>query len=94
MSKLKQISSSPFGYSEEVMAHKRWYSLNALSQRLSALPTQSARIQEAERLMRDALTLFAQLSSQKVSFDPMTTGPDHIQDWQNSLQEFRRLAGL
>ncbi|GAI96158.1 unnamed protein product, partial [marine sediment metagenome] len=59
----------------------------------SALPTQSARIQEAERLMRNALTLYAQLGSQNVYCNP-TTGPDHIREWQDSLKEFRSLAGL
>lgn len=80
-------------WTDEISCLAHWYSLNALSQRLSALPTQSARIQEAERLMQNALTLYVQLGSQNVSFDP-GTGPDHIREWQDSLQEFRALAGL
>lgn len=80
-------------WTDEISCLSHWYSLNALSQRLSALSTQSARIQKAERLMQDALTLFAQLGSQNVSFDPMT-GPNHIREWQDSLKEFRALAGL
>ena len=80
-------------WTDEVSCIAHWYSLNALSQRLSALSTQSARIREAERLMQNALTLYAQLGSQNVYFDP-TTGPDHIREWQDSLQEFRALAGL
>ena len=43
--------------------------------------------------MQNALTLYAQLGSQNVYFGP-TTGPDHIREWQDSLQEFRALAGL
>ena len=43
--------------------------------------------------MQNALTVYAQLGSQNVYFDP-TTGPDHIREWQDSLQEFRALAGL
>ncbi|MCC8985794.1 MAG: hypothetical protein V9G98_11635 [Candidatus Competibacter sp.] len=78
---------------DEISCLAHWYSLNALSQRLSALPTQLGRIQEAERLMQNALTLYTQLSSQNVSFDP-STGPNHIREWQDSLQEFRGLAGL
>lgn len=80
-------------WSDEISCLAHWYSLNALSQRLSALPTQSERIQEAERLMQNACTLYAQLASQNVSFDP-STGPDHIREWQDSLQEFRALVGL
>ena len=80
-------------WTDEVSCIAHWYSLNALSQRLSALSTQSARIREAERLMQNALTVYAQLGSQNVYFDP-TTGPDHIREWQDSLQEFRALAGL
>ena len=78
---------------DEISCLAHWYILNALSQRLSALPTQLGRIQEAERLMQNALTLYTQLSSQNVSFDP-STGPNHIREWQDSLQEFRGLAGL
>lgn len=80
-------------WSDEISCLAHWYSLNALSQRLSSLPTQSERIQEAERLMHNALTLYVQLGSQNVSFDP-STGPNHIREWQDSLQEFRSLAGL
>jgi len=80
-------------WTDEISCLAHWYSLNAISQRLLALPTQIARIQEAERLMQNALTLYAQLGSQNVSFSPMT-GPDHIREWQDSLQEFRALVGL
>jgi len=80
-------------WTDDVSCITHWYSLSALSQRLSALSTQNARIQEAERLMQNALTLYSQLGSQNVYFDP-TTGPDHIREWQDSLQEFRALAGL
>jgi hypothetical protein len=80
-------------WTDEVSCIAHWHSLNALSQRLSALSTQSARIREAEQLMQNALALYAQLDSQNVYFDP-TTGSDHILEWQDSLQEFKALAGL
>jgi hypothetical protein len=80
-------------WTDEISCLAHWYSLNAISQRLLGLPTQIARIQEAERLMQNALTLYAQLGSKNVSFNPMT-GPDHIREWQDSLQEFRALVGL
>lgn len=80
-------------WTDEISCLDHWYSLDALYQRLSALPTQTARIQEVERLMQNALTLYSQLGSQNVSFDP-STGPNHIREWQDSLREFRALAGL
>ena len=80
-------------WTDEISCLAHWYSLNAISQRLLALPTQIARIREAERLMQNALTLYAQLGSQNVSFSPMT-GPNQIREWQDSLQEFRALVGL
>lgn len=80
-------------WSGETACLAHWYSLNSLSKCISVLPTQSERIQEAEHLMRNALTLYAQLSSQNVSFDQLS-GPNHIREWQDSLQEFRGLAGL
>lgn len=86
-------ASGEASWTDEISCLAHWYSLNAISQRLSGLPTQIARIHEAERLMRNALTLYALLGSQNVSFSPMT-GPDHIREWQDSLQEFRALAGL
>jgi hypothetical protein len=80
-------------WSDEISCLAHWHGLNVLSHRLSALPTQPARIQEAERLMQNALTLYSHLGSQGVSFEP-STGPDHIREWQDSLQEFRALAGF
>ncbi len=80
-------------WTDEISCLAHWYSLNDLSRRISAHHVQSVKIQEAEQLMQNALTLYAQLESQNVSFDP-TTGPDHIREWQDSLQEFRALAGL
>lgn len=86
-------ASGEANWSDEISCLAHWYGLNTLSQRLSAFPTQLQRIQEAERFMQNALTLYAQLGSQNVSFDPLT-GPDHIREWQDSLQEFRALIGL
>ena len=86
-------AASEANWTDEISCLVHWYSLNFLSQRLSALPTQSVRIQEVERLLQNALTLYTQLGRQNVYFVP-TTGPDHIREWQDSLQEFRALAGL
>lgn len=80
-------------WSDEVSCLAHWFSLDALSRHVAAQSTQAGRIREAERLMQNALTLYAQLGSQNVSFDP-STGPDHIREWQDSLQEFRALADI
>jgi hypothetical protein len=86
-------ASGEANWSDEISCLAHWYSLTTLSQSLSAFPTRSGCIQEAKRLMQNALTLYAQLGSQNVSFDP-STGPNHIREWQDSLQEFSALAGL
>jgi len=80
-------------WSDETSCLAHWFSLNALSQQITAQSTQSGRIRTAERLIQNAKTLYTQLGSQNVSFDP-STGPDHIREWQRSLQEFRALAGI
>ena len=86
-------ASGETNWSDESFCLAHWHSLNTISQNLSALPTQLMRIQEAERLMQNALTLYTQLDSRNISFDP-STGPSHIREWKDSLQEFRALAGL
>lgn len=86
-------ASGEVNWTDEISCLAHWYSLNKLSQRLSVLPTQLSRIQESERIMQNALLLYAQLDNQNVFFSRIT-GPDHIREWQNSLQEFRALAGL
>ena len=80
-------------WSDEVSCLAHWFSLDALSRKISAQSTQAGRVKEAERLMQNALTLYAQLESKNVSFDP-STGPDHIREWQDSLKEFCALAGI
>ena len=80
-------------WSDEASCLAHWFSLITLSRQITAQSTQSGRIQEAERLMQNALTLYAQVGSQNVSFDP-STGPDHIREWQRSLHGFRALAGI
>lgn len=86
-------STGEANWSDEISCLAHWFSLNSLSQQIDAQTTPSARIQEAARLIQNALTLYAHLESQGVSFDP-ATGPDHIREWQDSLQDFRSLIGL
>ena len=80
-------------WSDEASCLAHWFSLDCLSSQIKSQSTQMGQIQEAGRLMQNALTLYAQLGNQNVSFDP-ATGPDHIREWQDALQEFRSLAGI
>ena len=80
-------------WSDEVSCLAHWFSLDLLSQRVKAPASQVRRVEVAEQLMRNALTLYTRATSQSVSFDP-STGPGHVREWQNSLREFRALAGL
>lgn len=85
-------SSGEGNWTDEVSCLAHWFSLNSLSQQIEAQTTLSTRIQEAARLMQNALTLYGHLANQGVSFDP-STGPAHIREWQDSLLEFRSLTG-
>ena len=80
-------------WTDEISCLNHWYSLSALSQQISILTNQRARIQASENYMQNALTLYTMLGGNNVSFEP-TTGPDHIREWQDSLHEFRALAGV
>nr|MBC8465848.1 hypothetical protein [bacterium] len=80
-------------WSEEVSCLTHWFSLNDISQRISRQPNALSRIQEVEQIIHDAMNLYRQLESNGVSFDPQT-GPRHIVDWQDAVQEFRGLLGM
>jgi hypothetical protein len=86
-------SAGEADWSDEVSCLAHWFSLNSVSQRIHAQATPADRVREAERLMRDSLTLYMQLENLGISFDP-STGPAHVREWQDSLQEFRSLSGL
>jgi hypothetical protein len=91
------LSSGPSkgetSWSDEVSCLAHWFSLDAVSQQISKQPNISARIQEAERIMQNAHTLYRHLENNGISFDPQT-GPDHIAEWRTSLQEFCGIAGI
>lgn len=80
-------------WSDESACLSHWFSLDSLSQRISAHTNMRARIQEADQIMRSARTLYSQFESQGVSFEP-STGPGHIVEWQNAVQEFRGIARI
>ena len=86
-------STREANWSDEVSCLAHWFSLSAIAQRIEGQADVPARIQEAEQVMRDALTLYRQLVSHGVSFDPQT-GPDHITEWLNALQEFRGIVSI
>jgi hypothetical protein len=86
-------SSGEPKWTDEISCRAHWFSLDSVSQSVSDHATPTARIQEAERLMQSALALYTQLENQRVSFEPLT-GPDHIREWQDSMQEFRALVRI
>lgn len=86
-------SSGEANWSDEISCLAHWFSLNSLSQQIRAQASPSGRIQEAERLIQNAQTLYSNLASRGVSFDP-STGPDHIREWKDALLEFRSLTRL
>ncbi len=89
----KGPSSGEKDWTDEKSCLGHWFSLNSITHQIDAKTIQYEKIREAERLMQNALTLYTQLASQSVSFDP-STGPEHIREWQDSLQEFCSLTGL
>lgn len=91
------LSSGPTAgeanWSDDISCLAHWYSLSRISHRLSSLSDVQGKLQEAGQMLRNASTLYSRLQRRGVSFDP-TTGPDHISEWLNALQEFRGIARL
>jgi len=86
-------SAGEANWSDEVSCLAHWFSLDQASGRVARQSSTTARIQEAERIMRDARTLYRQLESSGVSFDPQT-GPSHIAEWEDAIQGFRGIASI
>jgi hypothetical protein len=86
-------SAGEANWSDDVSCLSHWFSLNAVSQRISTQPDTPNKIREAEQTMRNALTIYRQLEIVGVSFDPQT-GPDHISEWQSAVQEFLGISGI
>ena len=80
-------------WSDEIACLEHWYSMNRLSELIAPQGTVSERLDEALRLIQSADGLYLQLSQVGVSFDT-STGPNHIDEWRNSVQEFRRMTGV
>ncbi len=86
-------SSGESNWTDEISCLAHWFSLDAISQQVTSEATPTARIRLAEHLTQKARALYAQLDNQGVSFDPLT-GPGHILEWADSIQEFRSMAGI
>jgi len=86
-------SSGSTNWSDEISCLVHWFSLNGISQRIAGQTNVGTRIQEAERVLKNAQILYRQLNGNGVNFDPQT-GPDHIAEWLSAVQEFRGLARL
>lgn len=85
--------SNETNWTDEISCLAHWYSLNALSNYLGSLPSQSDRILGASRIIQDSLELYTQLITQGANLGS-SSEPYHLREWQNSLQEFRLLAGI
>lgn len=85
--------SGETNWSDTISCLAHWFSLNSLSQQINYKSTPLERIQEAEQLMQNAISLYTQLEIHGISFDP-STGPNHIREWQDSLLEYRSLIGV
>jgi hypothetical protein len=86
-------ASGAVNWSDKISCLAHWYSLNALSQRLSALPTQVERLDEAELILNNAMTLYTQLGHLNISFE-LPTGPNQLRELKNSLKEYRKMVRL
>lgn len=80
-------------WTDEIACLVHWFSLHSLSRRISAQANMQGRIQEALQMLQEARTLYRRLEHHGISFDPLT-GPDHIDEWRNAVQEFSGIAGI
>jgi len=78
-------------WSDETACLTHWHSLNNLSGQIAMHNTTADRILKALRLIQNARGLYLHLESVGVSFDP-TTGPTHLDEWQDGVQEFRGIS--
>ena len=91
------ISSGPSAgesdWTDEISCLAHWFSLTSISEQIAAQSTPSGKALVAAKLMEKALALYTNLAGLGISFEP-GTGPNHIREWQDSLQEYRSLAGI
>jgi hypothetical protein len=86
-------SSGEPNWSDEISCLTHWFSLGTLSRKIETQTNHASKIQEAERLINNALVLYARLERRGIAFDP-STGPNHIHEWQDSMQEYKSLVRI
>jgi hypothetical protein len=77
-------------WSDEIACLAHWHSLNSLSEQIASQGSLENRIQEALRVIQSAQGLYSRLDQVGISFGP-ATGPRHLPEWQDGVQEFRNI---
>lgn len=80
-------------WNDEISCLNHWSSLHSLSNHIASQASTHDRVQEALQLINSARTLYSRLESNGISFDPLT-GPNHLDEWRDSIQEFKSIAGI
>lgn len=80
-------------WTDVVSCLTHWTSLHSLSTRISNLNSPVDRIQESLNIINGAFNLYNFLIGHGINFDTMT-GPQHLFDWQMSINEFRATARI
>jgi len=80
-------------WNDEISCLAHWYSLYESSQLVTTSPSPNQRILYANRLINNAELIYQQLLMHGIGFDSQT-GPNHLKEWGQSIQEFCLLAGI
>jgi len=90
---LNNPTSGEPNWTDEISCLAHWFSLHSLSNRVASQSNTNDRIQQALKVIQEARTLYRRLEYQGISFDP-STGPDHIAEWRDAVQEFQGIGGI
>jgi hypothetical protein len=80
-------------WTEEVACLAHWESLARLLGRIEAISDVPTRLDNAVATIHSAQSLYTRLKASGIIMDPQT-GPDHLDDWLNSIAAFRQEAGV
>lgn len=86
------ISSGPASayddWTDEMFCLNHWGSLTSLSNRISISDSIYQKLNEVQQMIQDAMNLYNQLNYSGINLDP-TTGPNHLNNWLETIQRFR-----
>ena len=80
-------------WSDEISCLAHWASLHSLSNQIALQASTHDRVQEALQLINMARTLYSRLESNGISYN-LLTGHNHLNEWRDSIQEFKSIAGI